>query len=234
MLTVTAVFSQDSAARSSVPQTSAPKDLVLQDLIPQSPEAWAYAAAAGESKIGSVYTVTDHGLVCNRIQEKAVRATIETLAAAENAHPALVAEELTAYLWSDWTLLYVDGPPLRTALDGGRETLETYLEKAYQAHRVCLLGILKTLVDGYEGDYVQTENGYNYSKKGGGARYRLLAFEAKYFPGSGFLEPLGVVYAVRNADLLRVAWVRAKVLDAVAVSVQKRAADGGDPLKIDR
>ena len=148
--------------------------------------------------------------------------------------PALVAEELTAYLWGDWTLLHVEGPPLRAVLDGGRDTLEVYLETFYQAHHVCLLGVLKTLVDGYEGNYVQTEDGFVYKKKGDGARYRLLALEPKYFPGTGFLEPMGLVKAVRNADLLRVAAVRARVLDAVAASVERRAADGGDPLKIER
>lgn len=205
-----------------------------QDLAPQSPEAWSQVATAGKDQIGSVYDMTTHGLVCSYSREAAVRARVETLAAAKRVHPALVAEELTAYLWSDWTLLHVKGPSLRGAVEGGRETLEPFLEAAYQAHHVCLLGILKVLVDGYEGKYLQSESGYSYAKKGGGERYRLLAFEPKYFPGSGFLEPLGVVYAVRNADLLRVKWVRAKVLDAVVTSIERRAAGGGDPLKISR
>lgn len=226
--------SQTSASQNSAPQNSVSQDLVPQDLVPQSREAWAYVAAAGKDNIGSVYTVTADGLVCKHSQEKAVRASIETLAAAEGVHPALIAEELAAYLWGDWTLLYVEGPPARAALDGGRDTLGVYLETFYQAHRVCLLGILKTLVDGYEGDYLQTENGFVYKKRGGGARYRLLAFEPKYFPGNGLLEPLGVVQAVRNADLLRVDAVRARAFDAIAVSAERRAAEGGDPLKIER
>ncbi len=216
-------------------QTSASPDPKTppQALVPQSPEAWAYVAAAGKSNIGSVYTVTDQGLVCRHSEEKTVRENVEALAAAANAHPARVAEELTAYLWGDWTLFYVPGPSLRTALDGGRNTLEPYLEAAYQAHHVCLLGILNVLVDGYEGDYLQTDNGYRYVKKGGGERYRLVAFEPRYFPGSGFLEPLGVVRAVRNADLLRVDGVRAAVLDALVASLERRAA-AGDPLKLER
>ncbi len=229
VLGVVTALSQTSAL-----QPSAPQNLVPQDLVPQSPEAWAYVVAAGKTKIGSVYTVTADGLVCSYRQEKEVRASIEALAATEQVHPASVAEELTAYLWGDWTLLYTDGPPLRAALDGGRDTLEVYLETFYQAHHVCLLGILNTLVDGYEGDYVQTDEGFVYSKRGGGARYRLLALEPKYFPGTGFLEPVGVVKAVRNAGLLRVDTVRARVLDAVAASVERRSAEGGDPLKVDR
>ena len=205
-----------------------------QDLTPQSPEAWNALAAAGKKYISSVYDVTGDGLVCHETREKDVRTRVEALAALEHVHPARVAEAATAYLWGDWTLLHVPGPPLRAAVDGGKETLEPYLESAYQAHHVCLLGILKVLVDGYEGDYVQTDKGYSYAKKGGGERYKLLAFEPKYFPGSGFLEPLGVVQAVRNADLLRVDWVRAKVLNAVVASTERRKAEGGDPLKIKR
>lgn len=233
MLAVTTAFGQ-TPAQDSASQDSASPNSVPQDLAPQSPEAWAYVAGAGKADIGSVYAVTADGLVCNHNQEKTVRVSIETLAAAEHIHPARVAEGLAAYLWSDWTLLYVVGPPVRAALDGGQDTLTVYLETFYQAHHVCLLGILKTLVDGYEGDYLQTENGFVYKKRGGGARYRLLAFEPKYFPGNGLLEPLGIVQAVRNADLLRVDAVRAKVFDAIAVSAERRAAEGGDPLKIER
>ena len=228
-LAVTTAFGQARAAQGAATLNSVP-----QNLIPQSPEAWAYVTAAGKDNIGSVYEVTADGLVCNHSQEKAVRAAVETLATTEGVHPALVAEELTAYLWSDWTLLYVEGPPVRAALDEGREALETYLETFYQAHHVCLLGILKTLVDGYEGDYLETENGFVYQKRGGGARYRLLAFEPKYFPGNGLLEPLGIVQGVRNADLLRVDAVRARAFDAIAASAERRAAEGGDPLKIER
>lgn len=64
-----------------------------------------------------------------------------------------------------------------------------------------MLGILRVLVFGYEKRYESLDGGYVRSWEALGERYQPLALEPKYFPGSGFFEPLGLVHAVKLSDL---------------------------------
>ncbi len=211
------------------------------DFAPQSPEAWQYFAARGQTNITSVYTVTSEGLVCQQDSYAEVRARLETLAVNNTAntasiHPAQIAEEMVVYLWDDWTLLHVQGYDTRNVLSdlGNQAKLETFLGAFYDQHSVCLLGILKVLTQGYEGYYTLQNGEFTRSQTPTGEKYSPYALEPRYFPGTGLLEPLGLVYAVKLGDLLTIGWVRERALSVIAETLKRRAETSDDPLKVRR
>lgn len=205
-----------------------------QTLEPQSPAAWRFAVAEGARYAPLLYTFEDGQLVCAAASERAAAREVEARAAAENLHPAYLAEMLAAYLWDDWGRFKVSGFDLREVVEQHPERLEAYLERAYHEHRACALGVMRVLVDGYEGRYVRGPDGrYHLDPAGAkGEPYALLAFNPAFFPGTGLFEPLGVVYAVRLAELMRLDVLRKPLLTVVAKTLQKRLAESGDPLKV--
>jgi hypothetical protein len=208
--------------------------LLLFDFTPQSPEAWRYFVSQGRESITRVYTTTPDGLVCHQSSQAEVRNILESLAQTTRVHPARIAEEMTVYLWNDWTLLHVSDYDTREVLSnlGDRVRLEAFLEQVYKEHHVCLLGILKVLTQSYEGYYDLQGNDYLRLPTPTGERYVPLALEPKYFPGTGILEPLGLVYAVKLGDLLTVDWLREKAIVMIAETLQRRTETSRDPLKV--
>lgn len=210
--------------------------LSLPPLVPQSPQAWHYAATEGSKLASTVYQKTAHGLVCAQQSQAGVVYTLESVAAEEGEHPSRLAEEIVVHLWDDWTLLYVSGYDTRAVLNelDDRPLLEAFLERFYAEHHSCLLGILRVLVFGYEKRYEFLDGGYVRSREALGERYQPLALEPRYFPGSGIFEPLGLVYAVKLSDLFLIGWLREKAIDLVIETLQRRARTGDDPLKVGR
>jgi hypothetical protein len=208
-------------------------------LVPQSPEAWRYAVTQGSKLISAVYQQTPEGLVCQQTSQLDVINTLENVAAEKDEHPSRIAEELVVYLWNDWTLLHVTGYDIRQVVEDDvfesiehKKVVTGFLEQFYQDHHVCLLGILKVLVYGYEKNYQLSEGQYVRTQEALGEGYEPLALEPKYFPGTGILEPLGLVYAVKLGDFLTMAWLRETALDLIAETLQRRAKHSGDPLKV--
>jgi len=210
--------------------------LSLPPLVPQSPQTWHYAATEGGKLASTVYQETAHGLVCAKQSQAEVVYTLERVAAEKGEHPSRLAEEIVVYLWDDWTLLSVSGYDTRAVLNklDDRPLLETFLERFYEEHHSCVLGILRVLVFGYEKRYEFLEGGYVRAREALGERYQPLALESKYFPGSGFFEPLGLVHAVKLSDLFLIGWLREKAIDLVIETLQRRAQTSDDPLKVRR
>lgn len=211
------------------------------DFAPQSPEAWQYFVAQGRKSITSVYVSTSEGLVCKQSSQTEVRIILETLASNKTAntaqvHPAQIAEEMVVYLWDDWTLLQVNGYDTREMLSnlGDRAGLEAFLEAFYSEHQVCLFGILKVLTQGYEGYYGLQRGEYIRLQTTTGEKYAPYALEPKFFPGTGLLEPLGLVYAVKLGDLLTIGWVRERAIGVIAETLKRRTETSNDPLKVRR
>lgn len=206
-----------------------------QTLEPQSPAAWRFAVGEGARYAPLLYTFEDGQLVCAAASEREVVREIEARAAAEGLHPAYLAEVLAAYLWDDWSRFKVGGFDLREVVEAQPERLAGYLERAYLEHRACALGVMEVLVDGYEGRYALGADGrYRRGAKGEGEPYALLAFNPAFFPGTGLFEPLGVVYAVRLAELMQLGALRKPLLAITAQTLRKRLAESGDPLKVGR
>jgi hypothetical protein len=208
-------------------------------LVPQSPEAWRYAVTQGSNLISAVYEQTPEGLVCQQTSQLDVIKTLENVATEKDEHPARIAEELVVYLWNDWTLLHVTGYDIRQVVEDEvfesiehKKVVTGFLEQFYQEHHVCLLGILKVLVYGYEKNYQLLNSKYVRTQEALGERYEPLALEPKYFPGTGILEPLGLVYAVKLGDFLTMAWLRETALELITETLQRRAKRSGDPLKV--
>jgi hypothetical protein len=206
------------------------------DFAPQSTEAWQYFVVQGRNSITSVYSVTPEGLVCKQNSYTDVRTILETLANSTQTHPSQLAEEMVVYLWDDWTLLYVQNYDTREALSnlGDKARLETFLETFYSEHHICLLGILKVLTQGYEGYYGLRQGNYTRLQTPTGEKYAPYALEPKFFPGTGLLEPLGLVYAVKLGDLLTIGWVRERAISVIAETLKRRAETSEDPLKVRR
>jgi hypothetical protein len=60
----------------------------------------------------------------------------------------------------------------------------------------------------------------------------LLVFYPHFFPGTGIFEPLGLIYAVRLAELMQLSALRKPILSIIADTLRRRAEEGGDPLRI--
>lgn len=208
--------------------------LLTFDFPPQSLEAWQYFVSQGRTSITSVYASTSEGLVCQQNSYTEVRTILETLANNAHVHPAQIAEEMTVYLWDDWSLLHVEGYDTREVLSdlGDKEALEAFLEQFYLQHQVCLFGILKVLTQGYEGYYGLQAGKYIRLQTPTGEKYSPYALEPKYFPGMGLLEPLGLVYAVKLGDLLTIGWVRERAIRVVVETLERRSKTSHDPLKV--
>ena len=205
-------------------------------LAPQSPQAWRYAVTEGSKLVGTVYRDTARGLVCAKPSQFEVVYTLESVAARKGEHPSLLAEEIVVYLWDDWTLLYVSGYDTRAVLEktDNRLQLEDFLERFYEEHHRCLLGVLRVLVFGYEKSYVLLDGSYVRSREESEERYEPLALEPRYFPGTGIFEPLGLVHAVKLSDFLLIGWLRERAIDLVIETLQRRAQTSNDPLKVRR
>jgi hypothetical protein len=210
--------------------------LLTFDFPPQSLEAWQYFVNQGQTNITSVYVETSEGLVCQQNSYMEVRTTLESLANKAAVHPSKIAEEMVVYLWDDWTLLHVENYDTREVLENleDRETLEVFLEQFYMQHQVCLLGILKVLTQGYEGYYGVQHGKYTRLQTPTGEKYLPYALEPSYFPGTGLLEPLGLVYAVKLGDLLTIGWVRERTTKVIAETLERRLETSDDPLKVRR
>jgi hypothetical protein len=195
---------------------------------------WAAMVSQGQENITKVYTETSAGLVCHQPSQLEVMKSLESLANESKTHPAQIAEAMTVYLWNDWTLLHVEGYDTREVLSHVEDKVlvEAFLEQLYKEHQACLLGILKVLTQGYEGYYALQGHQYLRLPTPTGEPYRLLALEPKYFPGTGLLEPLGLVYAVKLGDLLAVDWLRERVVGMIAETLQRRSETSQDPLKV--
>jgi hypothetical protein len=202
---------------------------------PQSPQAWDYAVTQGSGLVGTVYHKTARGLVCAKSSQFEVVYALENVAAQKGEHPSRLAEEIIVYLWDDWTLLYVADYDVRTVLErtDDRPLLESFLERFYKEHHVCLLGLLRVLTFGYEKNYILLDGRYVRSREVLGGRYEPLALEPKFFPGTGVFEPLGLVHAVKLSDFLLIGWLRERAIDLMIETLQRRAKTG-DPLKVRR
>jgi hypothetical protein len=207
---------------------------LLLQLTPQSPEMWAYVVRQGKERITGVYTETSEGLVCNQTSQTEVIKTLETLANESKLHPSYLAEAMTVYLWNDWTLLHVDGYDTREVLSNmsDKSRVENFLEQFYLQHHTCLLGILKVLTWGYDGYYGLQNGRYVLLTSQSGEPYGTVALEPDYFPGSGLLEPLGLVYAVKLGDLLSFPWLRDYAVNVISETVQRRSQTSDNPLRI--
>ena len=206
----------------------------LPNLEPQSPEAWRYAVTRGSHHIPLIYERTDEGLVCKQIREGDTRNILEGLAAEHNVHPAQIAEELSVYLWNDWSVFYVSGYDMASFIATSQSAADfgAFLDAFYLEHHACLLAAMRVLVAGYEGRYAQDEQGlYHYNHATEAESYHLYALEPKNFPGTGIFEPLGIVYMSRYADLLSVSWIRRQVVNRFAGIIEKRSMSG-NPLKV--
>lgn len=91
--------------------------LSLPPLVPQSPQAWHYAATEGSKLASTVYQKTARGLICAKQSQAGVVYTLESVAAEKGEHPSRLAEEIMVYLWDDWTLLSVSGYDTRAVLN---------------------------------------------------------------------------------------------------------------------
>lgn len=207
---------------------------LLLQLEPQSLEMWAVMVSRGQDNITTVYRDTSAGLVCHQTSQPEVMKTLESLANESKTHPAQIAEAMTVYLWNDWTLLYVEGYDTREVLSTmeDKPRVEAFLEQFYREHHVCLLSILKVLTRGYEGYYGLQNGKYILLPTKTGEAYSPVALEPEYFPGTGLLEPLGLVYAVKFGDLLTVPWIRQSALSAMTEALQRRSETSSDPLKV--
>jgi len=199
----------------------------------ESEEAWRYMLALSEEVLPLIYEASEEGFRCS-LEEKETKQTLESLALEKSLHPSLLAESVAAYFWNDWTALYVEGFDIKSIIEADdEEALGAFLEAFYQQHSACMLTVMKVLIDGYEGYYSLQSNGeYMRLVRKKGEPYRVLALSTDYFPGTGVFEPLGIVYGVRLAGLLKIDWIRKPAIDAVTLSVSKRVAATGDPLKI--
>ncbi len=210
--------------------------LLKTSISPQSPEAWQLLVNEGVVLSELIYSKTPQGLVCNKTSQFEVIQALEQEANQRQQHPAYIAEAIVVYLWDDWTLLYVSGYDIRQVFEdlSNKDQIEAFLEQAYLEHQVCLLGILKVLTEGYEGYYALDTKGYKHGFDKSGEAYHPLALEPKYFPGTGIFEPLGLIYAVRLGDLLKIAWLRQKAIVLIAETLERRAQESTDPLKVRR
>lgn len=206
----------------------------LPNVQPQSKEAWHYAATRGAQHVKLIYEQTDNGLVCRQRRESETRALLENIALTQRVHPAQVAEELSVYLWNDWSLFYVSGYDMERFIAAPQSAADfgAFLDTFYLEHHACLLAAMKILVAGYEGDYVQDVSGaYHFENAAEAEAYQLYALDPKNFPGTGIFEPLGIVYMSRYADLLSVSWIRRQVVNHFGGIIETRSA-AGDPLKV--
>jgi len=210
----------------------------LPSVEPQSDEAWRYATAQGALHMPVVYERTPGGLICKQSRESDTRMLLERVAAQRGVHPAQIAEELSVYLWNDWSVFYVGGYDMTNFISAPQSATDfgAFLDAFYLEHHTCLLAAMRMLVAGYEGHYVQDEQGhYHYNQDGDhnaeAEKYKLYALEPKNFPGTGLFEPLGIVYMSRYADLLSVRWVRKQVITHFANIIEVRGA-AGNPLKV--
>jgi hypothetical protein len=199
----------------------------------QSREAFHHAAREGARYAPLLYRDAGGGLACAQASSRAARQTLEATANRLGVHPGYVAEVLAAHLWDDWGRLHVPGYDLRAVVSEHPEELETFLEAFYQAHHACALGLMQVLTGAYEGSYRRgPDGGYHLVGRAQGDAYELLALYPRYFSGTGILEPLGLVYAVRLAELMQLAALRKPFLSVVAATLKRRAEEGGDPLKV--
>lgn len=201
---------------------------------PESAEAWAYVLELAEEIVPYIYVRSDDGMAC-QASAKETQLRLERLAFDYQLPPALIAESVAAYFWSDWTRLDVDGYDIRAVIssDPDPETLELFLEAFYQQHEPCLLTTLRILVDGYEGYYKRQNNGhYIRLNSRTGENYSLIALSSDYFPGTGVFEPLGIVYGVRLAGLLKIDFIRKPAVEAITKTIAKRVNEQGSALKM--
>lgn len=199
----------------------------------KSEEAWRYMLNLAEDIVPLIYEDSEEGYKC-KLNEKQTKQTLETVAFEKEIHPARLAESVAAFFWNDWTALYIEGFDIEAVIDQDDEAvLGDLLEAFYQQHSGCLLTVMKVLIDGYEGYYTDQANGrYIRLVRKQGEPYQVLALSTDYFDGTGVFEPLGIVYGVRLAGLLKIDWIRKPAIDAVTLSVSKRIASTGNPLKI--
>lgn len=200
----------------------------------ESHEAWAYILNLANSFVPELYESSSSGLTC-KSDAKSTKDTLEDLAFDNQLHPSLVAESIAAYFWNDWTLLHVEGYDIEEVVteDADAELLGAYLEAFYQQHEPCLLTVMKVLIDGYEGYYhVKGNTEYVRLPYKQNETYELIALSTDYFPGTGVFEPLGIVYGVRLAALLKLDFVRKPAVDAISKSISKRIQDNGSALKL--
>jgi hypothetical protein len=204
----------------------------------QSREAFHHAAREGARYAPLLYHDEGGGLACAQTSSRSAREALEAAANRLGVHPGYVAEMLAAHLWDDWSRLHVPGYDLRAVVSEDTasehpERLEAFLEAFYQAHHACALGLMQALTGAYEGSYRRGPDGsYHLVGRAQGDPYELLALYPRYFPGTGILEPLGLVYAVRLAELMQLAVIRKPFLSVVAATLKRRAEEGGDPLKV--
>jgi hypothetical protein len=210
--------------------------LLETSVLPQSPEAWQLMVDEGVVLSELVYDKTPQGLSCKKNSQYEVIQALENEANLRQQNPAYLAEAMVVYLWDDWTLLYVTGYDIREVLENlsDKTSLEVFLEQAYFEHHVCLLGVLKVLTEGYQGNYQVSPEGYRHVLDKSGQPYQPLALEPAYFPGTGIFEPLGLVYAVRLGDFLRIGWLRQQAIGMIAETLERRATESSDPLKVRR
>lgn len=197
---------------------------------------WRYAVTQGGRHILTIYEQTDEGLICKQARGSETRTLLEARAAEHNVHPAQIAEELSVYLWDDWSVFYVSGYDMSTFIATPQSAADfgAFLDAFYLEHHACLLPAMRILVAGYEGHYSQDDNGdFHYNRKIVAEPYPLYALDPKHFPGTGIFEPLGIVYMSRYADLLSVAWIRRQVVKHFAGIIETRSA-AGNPLKVAR
>jgi hypothetical protein len=199
----------------------------------QSREAFHYIAREGGHHTPLLYVEQAGGLTCAQPSSRAAKTALEAAANRLGVHPGYVAEQLAAYLWVDWSRLYVPGYDLRDVVSQHPEQLEAFLEEFYQAHYACTLGLMQVFTNAYEGNYQQGPDGsYHPVGRGEGDPYELLVFYPHFFPGTGIFEPLGLIYAVRLAELMQLSALRKPILSIIAATLRRRAEEGGDPLRI--
>ncbi|MCA9839465.1 MAG: hypothetical protein KC422_21325 [Trueperaceae bacterium] len=206
----------------------------LPQFEPESAEAWAYMLDLADEVVPHLYRNSSQGWSC-QLSARETQTTLETLAYTYQLPPAMLAESVAAFFWSDWTKLEVDGYDINVIVTNNPDpkVLEQFLEAFYQQHEACLLTTLKVLVDGYEGYYKRQNNGhYLRLNTKTGEHYTLIALSADYFPGTGVFEPLGIVYGVRLAGLLKIDFIRKPAVEAITETITRRIREQGSALKI--
>lgn len=206
----------------------------LPQFEPESAEAWAYVLDLADDVVPYIYETTPSGLSCHA-SAKETQSTLERLAFEYQVPPALLAESVAAYFWSDWTRLMVDGYDVNSVVtsEPDPKALEQFLDAFYQQHEPCLLTTLRVLVDGYEGYYKHQSDGhYLRLNTKTGEPYSLIALSSDYFPGTGVFEPLGIVYGVRLAGLLKIDFIRKPAVEAITKTIAKRIKEQGSALKM--